>query len=184
MQRLQLNGPLKPYEIPVCARLPLALVLAGCDMGMAHLTGTRREWITTLVWAAKLRIANTNGKIDVEASGWAGGRGSRREIARAATDAGAKELLPRIKIAIEDVAPDRVSASRPRGSVDLGDWRRVRGAGITSVRPRACSSASRTRTGGYRAERPGGKVHARTTNGAVVAKAITGGVASTTTWRW
>src|SRR6185295_3457553 len=90
---------------------PLALVLTGCDMGMAHLAGrATEEWTHhyTLSAGGELRIANTNGKIDVEASDGPEVEVRAEKIARAATDTGAQELLPRIKID-EDVAPDRVS---------------------------------------------------------------------------
>jgi hypothetical protein len=160
---------------------PLALVLAGCDMGMAHLTGrATEEWTHhyTLSSGGELRIANTNGKIDVEAADGPDVEVRAEKIARAATDTGAQELLPRIRIK-EEVSPERVFI-KTEGISGL-----MIGAGFEvryHVRAPKSVFVNVTNTNGQIALNGlGGKVHARTTNGAVVAKAITGGVEASTT---
>ena len=160
---------------------PLLLVLAGCDMGMAHLAGrATEEWTRhyTLSSGGELRIANTNGKIDVEPSDGPEIEVRAEKIAKAATDTGAQELLPRIAIK-EEVSPERVFI-KTEGISGL-----MIGAGFEvryHVRAPKSVFVNVTNTNGQIALNGlGGKVHARTTNGAVVAKAITGGVEASTT---
>src|SRR5262245_55172690 len=90
--------------------LPIALVLGGCDMGMAHLAGRATdEWTHTypLNSGGEIHIVNTNGRIEVEPIDGAEVVVRAERIARAATDDGARELLPRINIK-EEATPDRV----------------------------------------------------------------------------
>ena len=63
----------------------------------------------------EVRIVNTNGTIDVEGVEGADLEVRAERVARAATDTGAAELLPRISIK-EDVTPDRVSIETERMS--------------------------------------------------------------------
>src|SRR5437899_831609 len=98
--------------------LSLTIVVAGCDMSIGNLTGRATdEWTHRypLAPGGEVRVVNTNGRIEVEP-----GEGTEVEIhaeriALAATDTGARELLPRITIK-EDVAPDRVSIQTERMS--------------------------------------------------------------------
>src|SRR5436309_16053032 len=96
--------------------LTFAVVVAGCDMSLGHLTGRATdEWTHHYPLAAggEVRVVNTNGRIEVE-PGEDGQVETRAErIAPAATDAGARELLPRIAIK-EDLTPDRVSIETVR----------------------------------------------------------------------
>src|SRR5262245_47354253 len=160
---------------------PLALVLAGCDMGMAHLAGrATEEWTHhyTLSSGGELHINNTNGKIDVEPSDGPDVEVRAEKIARAATDTGAQELLPRIGIK-EEVSPERVSI-RTEGISGI-----MIGAGFEvryHVRaPKSVFLNVANTNGQIALTGLGGKVHARTTNGAVVAKAMTGGVEASST---
>jgi hypothetical protein len=98
--------------------LPLAVVLAGCDMSFAHLTARATdEWTRTysLTAGGEVRIVNTNGKIEVEGVDGSTVEVRAERIARGATDAAARELLPRIVIR-EDNKPDRVSLETERMS--------------------------------------------------------------------
>ena len=102
----------------VALLLPLTVALAGCDMSLGHLTGRATdEWTHhySLSPGGEIRIVNTNGRIEVEGVDGADLEVRAERIARAATDAGARELLPRISIK-EDVSPDRVSIETERMS--------------------------------------------------------------------
>jgi len=160
---------------------PLAVVLAGCDMGLAHLTGrATEEWTHhyTLSPGGEIRVANTNGKIDVEPSDGPEVEVRAEKIARAATDTGARELLPRISIK-EEVSPERVFI-RTEGISGI-----MIGAGFEvryHVRaPRNVFVNVANTNGQIALTGLGGKVFARTTNGAVVAKGLSGGVEASTT---
>jgi len=163
------------------AVLPLVAVLAGCEMSVGNLAGRATdEWTHTYPLAAggEIEIVNTNGRIDVE-----GVEGSTLEvraerIARAATDAGARELLPRIVIK-EDVKPDHVRLETERISGFMI------GAGIEvryHVRAPKSASVHVTNTNGQvAASALSGTLFAHTTNGSINAKAIAGPVDAQTT---
>jgi hypothetical protein len=156
--------------------LPLAIALAGCDISLGHLTARATdEWTRTYPLSAggEVRIVNTNGKVEVE-----GVEGSTVEvraerIARGATDAAARELLPKIVIR-EDVKPDRVSLETERMSgIMIGVGFEVR----YHVRAPKNAVVNVTNTNGLVAVTSfGGKVVAHTTNGGVNGKNLTGGV--------
>src|SRR5882672_11451436 len=161
--------------------LPLAITLAGCDMSVGHLTGRATdEWTHhyTLAQGGEVRIANTNGRIDVEASDGPDVEIRAEKIARAATDTGAQELLPRIAIK-EEVSPERVLIKTEGISgFMLGAGFEVR----YHVRAPKSVFVNITNTNGQIALTGlSGKVHARTTNGGVVAKGLTGGVEASST---
>jgi hypothetical protein len=100
------------------------------------------------------------------------------KIARAATDVGAQELLPRIKIT-EDVRPDRVSVETDHlNGIMLGAAFEVR----YHVRaPKAAVVDVTTTNGGIELTALVGRIVARTTNGGVTAKAIAGGIEARST---
>ena len=104
---------------PAVLLLPLAVALAGCDVAFhGHLTARASdEWTRTypLTAGGEVRIVNTNGKIEIEGVDGSTVEVRAERIARAATDAAARELLPRIEIK-EDVTPDRVSLETERMS--------------------------------------------------------------------
>ena len=163
------------------AVLAVTTLVAGCDMSMGNLTGRATdEWTHhyPLTAGGEVRVFNTNGRIEVE-PGEDGRVEVRAErIARAATDAGARELLPRIGIK-EDVAPDRVFIETQRMSgIMLGAAFEVR----YHVRAPRSAVVNMTNTNGQiTLNGLGGNVVARTTNGAVVGKALTGAVEARTT---
>jgi len=161
--------------------LPLALVLGGCDMGMAHLAGRATdEWTHTypLKAGGEVRILNTNGRIEVEPSDGAELVVRAEKIARAATDTGARELLPKINIK-EESSPERVSIET--GRIDgflIGVGFEVR----YHVRaPHGVAVNVANTNGQISLTDLDGKVTARTTNGGVVAKGLTGEVEARTT---
>jgi hypothetical protein len=164
------------------AALPLVLALAGCDMQQfADLRGRATdEWTHTyqLSPGGEVRISNSNGKIEVE-----GVEGSTLEIraeriAKAATDEGAKELLPRIKVN-ETAKPDLVVVETERMSgIMIGASTEVRYH--VKAPKNAFVSVSNT-NGVITVSELTGKVVAHTTNGAVTGKNLTGAVDASTT---
>src|SRR5437870_4921391 len=95
----------------IVVALPFVLALGACDLAARHLTGrATEEWTHTYQLAAggEVRIGNTNGRIEVEGIDGSTVEVHAEKIARAATDRGAQEMLPRLTIK-EDVQPNRVS---------------------------------------------------------------------------
>src|SRR5215831_15104496 len=86
--------------------LPMALLLAGCDLGNLSARATE-EWTHTypLTAGGELRIVNTNGRIEIEGVDGATLEIRAERIAKGATESAARELLPRIVIK-EDAKPD------------------------------------------------------------------------------
>jgi hypothetical protein len=156
--------------------LPLALVLAGCDMSFGHLTARATdEWNRTypLTAGGEVRIVNTNGRIDVEGIEGTTLEVKAERIARGATDSAARELLPRIVIK-EDAKPDRVSLETERMSgILIGVSFEVR----YHVRAPKNAVINVTNTNGQVALTAlDGNVTAHTTNGGVSGKALGGSV--------
>jgi hypothetical protein len=158
------------------AFLFLPLALAGCDLHLGSLAGRATdEWTHTypLTPGGRVRIGNTNGKVEVE-----GVEGSTVEIraeriARAVTDTAARELLPRIEIK-EDIRPDRVSVETARLSgIMFGAAFEVR----YHVRAPKDAVIDASNTNGLvTVSDLSGKVVAHTTNGGVTGKGLSGGV--------
>src|SRR5881398_146500 len=101
----------------------VAVVVAGCDLhGGQFLARATDEWTHTypLTSGGEIAIDNTNGKIEVEGTDAATVEVRAERIAKGATDAAARELLPRIVIK-EDATPDRVSVRTERmGGIMIG----------------------------------------------------------------
>lgn len=169
-------------RLAVCALLvPLAGSLAACDMSLGNLTGRATdEWTRTYPLSAggEVRIANTNGRIEVEAVGGNSVEVRAERIARAATDEGARELLPRITIR-EEISPDRVSLETERMSgIMIGANFEVR----YHVRaPKTAAIDVSNTNGAVLITGVAGRVSARTTNGSVTTKELSGSVDARTT---
>ena len=169
-------------RLAACAMVVLlAWPLAACDVSLGDLAGRATdEWTRTypLTAGGEVRIANTNGRIDVEATDGSSVEVKAERIARAATDEGARELLPRITIK-EDVRPDRVSLETERMSgIMIGANYEVR----YHVRAPKTAAIDVTNTNGAVViSGAAGKVAARTTNGSVTTKGLTGPVEARTT---
>ena len=161
--------------------LPLAVVLSGCDMSLAHLSAQATdEWTHTYTLAAggEVRIVNTNGRIEVEGVDGTTVEIRAERIAKGATDSAAKELLPRIVIR-EDIKPDRVTLETEKMSgIMIGAGFEVR----YHVRAPKNTTVNLTNTNGQVSVNAlTGKVIAHTTNGAVKGTNLTGGVDGETT---
>src|SRR5215831_10779820 len=171
-------------RVRALAVLPVAVLLAGCDVSLGNLTGRATdEWTHTypLTAGGEVHIGNTNGRVDVEGVDASTVEVRAERIARAATDEGAKELLPRITIK-EDIQPDRVSIETDRlggmGGIMIGVSYEVR---YHVKAPRnAVINVSNT-NGVVNIVGLAGKVRARTTNGGVRGKDLTGEVDARTT---
>jgi hypothetical protein len=156
--------------------LPLAILFGGCDLSLGHLVARATdEWTHTypLSPGGEVRIVNTNGKIDVEGVDGSTVEVRAERIARGATDAAARELLPRIVIK-ENSTPDRVSLETERMSgIMIGAAFEVR----YHVRAPKGAVVNVTNTNGQVVLTSlSGKVMAHTTNGGVNGKNLTGGV--------
>jgi putative adhesin len=156
--------------------LPVAFVLAGCDLSLGHLTARATdEWTRSypLEAGGEVRIVNTNGKIDIEGTDGSTVEVRAERIARGATDAAARELLPRIVIK-EDIKPDRVWLETERMSgIMIGAAFEVR----YHVRAPKRAVVNVTNTNGQVALAAlDGKVKAQTTNGGVNGRSLSGGV--------
>jgi DUF4097 and DUF4098 domain-containing protein YvlB len=163
------------------AALTLVVAMAGCEMSVGNLTGRATdEWTHTypLTSGGELEITNTNGKIDVEGIDGSTVEVRAERIAKAATDTGARELLPRIVIK-ESVKPDHVSIETERMSgIMIGAGFEVR----YHVRAPKDAVIRLTNTNGaVSASGVTGQLIAHTTNGSVNAKDVTGEIDARTT---
>ena len=133
------------------------------------------EWTRSYSIEGKgeVQIVNSNGTIEVE-----GVEGSKVEVraersARGATEAVARELLPRISIK-EDVAPDRISIETERIAGLL-----IGASFSVDYHVRAPASALirvRTANGSIAVERFGGRVVLNAVNGQITGRELSGGV--------
>jgi hypothetical protein len=160
-----------------------AVLAAGCDMAMGHLGGTATdEWTRSypLTRGGELQIVNTNGRIEIEPSDGSTVDVRAERIAKAATDDGAREILPRIKIS-ETVKPDHVTLETERLSgVMIGVNMEVR---YHVKAPKDAFVHVRNTNGQVTVNGMTGKLSAETTNGAVVAEmaAVTAKIEASTT---
>ena len=158
-----------------------ALALTACDLSLGRLTArATEEWTRSYPLAAggEIRIGNTNGRIEVEGVEGSTVEVRAEKIARAATETGASELLPRITIK-EDVQPDRVSVETERlTGIMIGAAFEVR----YHVRaPKGAVVNVTTTNGGIALTSLGGKTVAHTTNGGVNAKEMSGAIEARST---
>jgi hypothetical protein len=156
--------------------LPLAILFSSCDLSFGHLVGRATdEWTHTypLSPGGEVRIVNTNGKIEIEGVEGSTVEVKAERIARGATDAAARELLPRIVIT-EDSKPDRLSLETVRmNGIMFGAAFEVR----YHVRAPKSAVVNVTNTNGQVVVTSlNGKVTAHTTNGGVNGKNLSGGV--------
>ena len=161
--------------------VPLVAALAGCDLSVGNLTErATEEWTRSYPLAAggEIRIGNTNGRVEVEGVEGSTVEIKAEKIARSATEAGARELLPRIAIR-EDVQPDRVSVETEKmNGIMIGAAFEVR----YHVRaPKGAVVNVTTTNGGIGLTALSGKIIAHTTNGGVTAKELTGGIEARST---
>ncbi len=156
--------------------IPLVAALAACDVHLGNLSARATdEWTRSypLKAGGEVRIVNTNGKIDVEGTDGSTVEVRAERIARGATDAAARELLPRIVIK-EDATPERVSLETERISgIMIGAAFEVR----YHVRSPKHAVVNVTNTNGQVVLTGlAGKVSAHTTNGGVKGDGLTGGL--------
>ena len=169
----------------VSRRVPLALLIAAacaaCDVSVGQLTARATdEWTHhySLSPGGEIRIVNTNGRVEVEGTSASGVEVRAERIARAATETGARELLPRIVIR-EDVQPGRVTLETERmAGFMIGAAVEVR----YHVRaPKQVVVNVANTNGAVTLTDLGGKAIVRTTNGAISAKNITGALEARST---
>jgi DUF4097 and DUF4098 domain-containing protein YvlB len=161
--------------------VPLALAAAACDVNMGNLVGRASEtWTRTypLEPGGEVHIGNTNGRVDVVGVDGTSVEVTAEKIAKAATDEGAKELLPRIKIS-EEASANRVSIETERmDGIMIGASVEVR---YKVKAPKNAKIDVRNTNGIVSLDGMTGKVNAHTTNGGVRGQNLTGSVEATTT---
>jgi DUF4097 and DUF4098 domain-containing protein YvlB len=177
---VDLRDPRRRFRLTV-AVLPLVVALAGCEMSVGNLTGRATdEWTHTypLTAGGELEITNTNGRIEVEGVDGSTVEVRAERIAKAATDTGARELLPRIVIK-ETVTPEHVTIATERMSgIMVGAGFEVR----YHVRaPRSAILRLTNSNGVVSATGVTGQLIAHTTNGGVNARNVTGEIDARTT---
>jgi DUF4097 and DUF4098 domain-containing protein YvlB len=169
----------------VLALLPVAALLAGCEMAHVELTGRATDQWTrtyTLARGGQVEIVNTNGTIELEGADIEQVEIRAERIAKAATDEAARALLPKIEIK-EDVTPDhiRLETGRIEGfTIGIGFEVRytVRAPRHTTIRVTNTNGQvsatgltgimfAKTTNGGVKASNVSGELSARTTNGEV-----------------
>jgi DUF4097 and DUF4098 domain-containing protein YvlB len=173
-----------PMAGAVSRRLVFALALGVAAAGCVPIHGL--EGIATDEWTrsypladrGELRIGNTNGKIEIEASDSPTVEVRAERVARGATDAAARELLPRIVIK-EEATADRVSLQTERMSgIMIAVSFEVR----YHVKAPKNATINVTNTNGQIVLTGlAGKVTARTTNGGVKGDGLTGAVEARST---
>src|SRR5689334_12822218 len=159
--------------------LPLLAVLlttAGCEAAVGGL-GARAsdEWTRSYPLDPKgqVQITSGNGEISVEGVDASTVEVRAERVVRAATEALAKEVLPRVVIK-EDVSSDRVSIETERLAgitvgVDVQVNYRLRV-------PRSALVRARATNGRVTIENVSGRVFANTTNGSIDGRGLGGGV--------
>jgi hypothetical protein len=138
------------------------------------------EWTRTykLAPGGEIVIGNTNGKIEIEGTDGSTVDVRAERIARGATDAAARELLPRIVIK-EDATPERITLTTERLSgIMIGVSFEVRYH--VKAPKKATINVSNT-NGQVALSGLTGKVTARTTNGGVKGDGLTGAVEARST---
>jgi len=155
--------------------LPVLAAMGGCVQLHDLTARATDDWVRSYPLAAggEFRIVNTNGKVEIEGIDGATVEVRAERIARAATDAAARELLPRIVIK-DDATPERVSIETERmGGILIGASFEVR----YHVRaPKGAAVTATTTNGQIVLTGLSGKVHARTTNGGVKGDGLTGAI--------
>jgi hypothetical protein len=167
-------------RVAVVVTVLLCLPLAGC-LAIGPLTGRATdEWTRSYPLAAggEVRVVNINGKVDIQGTDGATVEVRADRTARAATEQGARELLPRISIR-EDIRSDRVSLETERipGFMIGASWEVQYHLKV----PKGAAVSASTTNGGITLTALTGTVNARTTNGGVTAKELSGGVQARTT---
>ncbi len=161
------------------AVVPLVLTLSACAIG--PLSGRASdEWTRSyaLESGTSFEIGNTNGKVDVEGIDGSTVEVRAERIARATTDAAARELLPKIKIN-EKVTRDRVVVETQRmPGLMIGAGIEVR---YHVKAPKNARLTFQTTNGAISLSGLGGRTDAVTTNGAITGDGLAGEVHARTT---
>jgi DUF4097 and DUF4098 domain-containing protein YvlB len=161
--------------------LVAVVALAACDVSIGNLAGrATEEWTKTyqLAPGGELQIGNTNGRIDIQGVDGNTIDVHAEKIAKATTDEGARELLPRIKIN-EDVKPDRISIETGKmGGIMLGAGVEVR---YTIRAPKNVVVDVTNTNGLITLKGLTGKIKARTTNGGVRGNELAGALEASAT---
>lgn len=170
------HGPSRSRVGPVAAAVVVSITLAGCGKGFAGLDAQASDtWhrTYTLSPSGELRITNTNGSIEVEGVPGTTVEVSADRIANAATEAIARDVLPRVTIK-ESVAPDSVALETERISgIVVGVAYQVK---YHVKAPRSASLRLTTANGSLTVNHVDGRVTALSVNGTFRGAALGGAV--------
>lgn len=165
----------------IAAIVPLVVVLSGCEMAIHDLAGRASDVSThtyPLTPGGVVEIANTNGKIDVEGADVETVEIRTERIAKAATDDGARRLLPSVKVQ-EDVSPDHIKLeTAPVSGLLIGASYEVR---YTVRAPKSAVLRLHNTNGEVSVTGTTGQLNAQATNGAVKASGVSGEILAHTT---
>ncbi len=169
-------SPLRPAVLVAI----LLLGSSGCRAVVGELTATARdEWTRRYPLAPEgaVQITNVSGRVAVESAEGSSVEIRAERIARGATDAVARELLPRITIK-ETVRPDLVSIETERvGGVLIGASYTV----DYHVRvPARALVRARTANGPIEVQSMAGRLVLNTVNGSITGRHLLGGVEART----
>ena len=169
-------------SLPVAAAVLAASVISftGCGIPVGPLRAEARDiWTRSypLGKTGEVSISNVNGHVEVEGVDGSTVEVSAERIAHGATDALAKELLPKIPIN-DRSTPDLVVVETGRISgILIGASFEV----IYHVKaPKMATVRATTVNGGIALKSLGGRASARTTNGGVNGEALSGGLEART----
>ncbi len=170
-------------SLPVVAAVVLAsavIPLTGCGIPMSSLRAEARDTWTrtyTLSKTGEVSITNVNGRVEVEGTDGATVEVAAERIAHGATDALAKELLPRIPIN-DRSTPDLVFVETGKISgILIGASFEVR---YHVKVPKGATVRASTVNGGVEVRGLAGRTSARSVNGGVDANDISGGLEART----
>ncbi len=179
-RRREMHRSLPVAAVLSAVALAAAIPLAGCGIPMGPLKAEAHDtWTHTysLSKTGEVSITNVNGRVEVEGVDGSTVEVSAERIARGATDALAKELLPRIPIN-DRSTPDLVLVETGRISgILIGASFEVR---YHVKAPRNATVRATTVNGGVELKSLAGRASARTTNGGVNGEALSGGVEART----
>ncbi|HEY2906139.1 MAG TPA: DUF4097 family beta strand repeat-containing protein [Vicinamibacterales bacterium] len=150
------------------ARVALALTVVATAACVGHLSGRATdEWTHSYPLAAggEVEIINTNGAIEFEPVDGSTVEVRAERIAKATTDDGARELLPRVTISENTNAKHVTIKTEGLGGLVIGASVEVR---YHVKAPRTAPIRASNTNGQITINGMGGKIVAHTTNGAVV----------------
>lgn len=168
---------LRPLSVALLA--PALALAAGCHLQISTDVEATDTWTRTypITASGTLAIANTNGRITIEAADTDTIDITAERLVKAGTEDAANEQLALIDMR-EEVSPDRVSLDSSTRGISLNVSRRIN---YTVRVPRGVSVTLRSTNADINATGLEGAFHAASTNGRITGTGLRGGVDVSTT---